>query len=398
MSEVRSVALGFWVGVGSRDEPSELQGATHFLEHLLFKGTAAHSAQEIAEAFDAVGGEANAFSAKEYTCFHGRILDRDAPMALEILSDMLRRPMLRPEDVDSERNVILEELAMHEDTPEDLVHDVFSQTVFGDHPLGREVMGTSETVGAITSEDLRRFHQERYRSSNIVVAAAGRVDHNEVIDWLSSEFGPDGPPPPERIPAPREAAERLKIVPRATEQTHIVIGGMGLSRNDPARFAWGVLDNLLGCGTSSRLFQQVREARGLAYSVFSYRNMYSETGDWAIYAGTAPVNVQRLLDVVLSELDDLVANGATKQELERAKGATEGGMVMALEDPASRMSRLGKSELVGAEILSMDEIMARVEAVSLEEVAGVAAELLAPERRVLTVLGPCAESDFSGWQ
>lgn len=397
MSEVRSVALGFWVGVGSRDEPPELQGATHFLEHLLFKGTESHGAREIAEAFDAVGGEANAFSAKEYTCFHARILDRDAPMAMELLADMLRRPVLRPEDVDSERNVILEELAMHEDTPEDLVHDVFSQTLFGDHPLGREVMGTSQTVRAITPGDLRRFHSERYRSSNIVVAAAGRVEHNDILDWVFSEFGPEGPPPPPRIPAPQVPANRLRVVHRSTEQTHVVLGGIGYARNHPARFAWGVLDNLLGCGTSSRLFQQVRESRGLAYSVFSYRNMYSETGDWAIYAGTAPSNVPRLLDVVLTELDELVAKGATKEELERAKGATEGGMVMALEDPASRMSRLGKSELVGAEILSTDDIMARVEAVTLEQVAEVANSLLAPATRVLTVLGPFSDSDFSGW-
>lgn len=389
------MALGFWVGVGSRDEPPELQGATHFLEHLLFKGTQRHSARQIAEAFDAAGGEANAFSAKEYTCFHGRILDRDAPMAMELLADMLRRPMLRPEDVDSERNVILEELAMHEDTPEDLVHDLFSQALFGDHPLGREVMGTSETVRSITREDLRRFHSERYRSSNIVVAAAGSISHSQITDWLRSEFGPEGPPPPPRIPAPRRPANKLKVVRRNTEQTHVVIGGLGFARNHPARFAWGVLDNLLGCGTSSRLFQQVREARGLAYSVFSYRNMYSEIGDWAIYAGTAPGNVHRLLEVVLTELDQLVADGATKEELERAKGATEGGMVMALEDPASRMSRLGKSELVGAEILSTDEIIARVEAVTLDEVAEVASELLAPGNRVLTVLGPFSESEFA---
>lgn len=398
MTEVRSVALGFWVGVGSRDEPSELQGATHFLEHLLFKGTEAHSAKDIAEAFDAVGGEANAFSAKEYTCFHGRILDRDAPMAMELLADMLRRPMLRPEDVESERNVILEELAMHEDTPEDLVHDLFSQALFGEHPLGREVMGTSETVRAISRDDLASFHEQRYQSSNIVVAAAGSVGHEQIIEWLTAEFGPDGPAFSPRVPAPTAAANRVTVVGRPTEQTHIVVGGLGYSRNDPARFAWGVLDNLLGCGTSSRLFQQVRESRGLAYSVFSYRNMYSETGDWAVYAGTAPANVPRLLEVVMTELDELVEKGATKEELERAKGATEGGMVMALEDPASRMSRLGKSELVGAEILSTDEIIARVEAVTLDEVARVAHELLAPERRVLTVLGPFSHSDFRGWQ
>lgn len=397
MSEVRSAALGFWVGIGSRDEPPELQGATHFLEHLIFKGTEKYSARYIAEAFDAVGGEANAFSAKEYTCFHSRVLDRDIEMSLSVLGDMLRHPMLRGDDVDSERSVILEELAMHEDTPEDLVHDVFTQAIFGDHSLGREVMGTTETVASLTRENLQDFHRASYHSPNIVIAAAGSVDHGQIVEWVNAEFGAEEGPPPARIPAKPEPATRLKVVRRPTEQAHVVLGGIGYQRDHPSRFAWGVLDNLLGCGTSSRLFQQVREKRGLAYSVFSYRNMYSEIGDWAVYAGTAPSNVPRLLEVVTEELDRLVSDGATAEELKRAKGATEGAMVMALEDPASRMSRLGKSELVGAEILSMDEIINRVDAVTLDDIAAVARDLLAPERRALTVMGPFDEGDFSEW-
>ncbi|MGH2773107.1 MAG: M16 family metallopeptidase [Actinomycetota bacterium] len=388
MAEVRSVALGFWIGVGSRDEPEELAGSCHFLEHLLFKGSKSHTGRLIAELFDSVGGEANAFSAKEYTCLYARILDKDLETAVEVLSDMVRNPLLLPLDVETERNVILEELAMHEDTPEDLVHDIFTETLFGSHPLGREVMGTAETVASITPETLRSFHEGSYHSANIVVAAAGNADHEKLVKWVDSEFGAERHRPLERSSAPDKPSSSSRVISRRTEQAHIVIGGIGYGRDDPRRFAWGVLDNLLGSGSSSRLFQEIRENRGLAYSVFSYRNTFTEIGSWAIYAGTAPRNVPELIEVIDTELDRLITDGITQEELQRAKGCTRGSTVLALEDPASRMTRIGKTELVKGEQLTIDEIIARVDAVTREDVAEVARDLLVPQRRVLSAIGP----------
>lgn len=397
MPEVLSVSLGFWVGVGSRDERSELQGSSHFLEHLLFKGTERRSAREIAETFDAVGGEANAFSTKEYTCFYSRVIGKDLSMAMDVLGDMLSRPALAPVDVESERNVILEEIALHEDTPEDLVHDLFCETVYADHPLGAEVMGTVSTVKAITPQSLKSFHSDNYHARNVVVSAAGAVDHDQVVDAIAVLFGQDGKPALVRShvdPAPRT---RLKVAHRTTEQSHLVLGGLGYSREHPSRFTWGVLDNLLGGGMSSRLFQEVRERRGLAYSIYSYRTTFSETGAWAVYAGITPNNAAEVLKVITHELDSLLADGITEKELERAKGHMRGGVVLGLEDPSSRMSRLGKSELMHGEILSVDEIVRRVDAVTIEDVSKVAQELLQPELRILTVIGPFREADFPAW-
>ncbi|MEO7803759.1 MAG: pitrilysin family protein [Actinomycetota bacterium] len=397
MPEVLSVSLGFWVGVGSRDEPTDLQGSSHFLEHLLFKGTEHRSARDIAETFDAVGGEANAFSTKEYTCFYGRVIDKDLPMAMEVLTDMLSQPSLAPSDVESERNVILEELALHEDTPEDLVHDLFCETIFADHPLGAEVMGTTSTVKAITPESLGTFHSDNYHALNVVVSAAGAVDHGQVVDAMAVLFGQDNKPALVRTHSDPTPRARLKVAPRTTEQSHLVLGGLGYAREHPSRFAWGVLDVLLGGGMSSRLFQEVRERRGLAYSIYSYRTTFSETGSWAVYAGISPNNAAEVLKVITHELDSLLTDGITERELERAKGHMRGGVVLGLEDPSSRMSRLGKSELMHGEILTIDEIVKRVDAVTTEDVSQVAQELLQPESRILTVIGPFSEDDFPDW-
>ncbi len=397
MPEMRSVSLGFWVGVGSRDESPGRQGSSHFLEHLLFKGTQMRTARDIAEAFDAVGGEANAFSAKEYTCVHGRVLDVDLPMCAEHLSDMVCAPALREEDLVSERRVILEEIAMQEDTPDDLVHDVFTEVTFGDHPLARPILGTAETVGAITSDSLGDFHQSGYRAANIVVSAAGNVDHEELVSWIEGAFSPEEARPGIREPALPSPTDRLRVVSRATEQAHLVVGGLGYSRKHPDRFAWGLLDNLLGGGMSSRLFQEIREKRGLAYSVYSYRNPFGETGLYAVYVGTMPGNVKEALDVIVEEFDRLMEAGITEVELERAKGHTRGALVLSLEDPSSRMSRLGRSELLSDEILSIDELIARVDAVTLEDVSRVTRDLFRPQSRVLTVIGPLTEDDFPDW-
>lgn len=395
MPEVRSVSIGIWVGAGSRDEPRDAQGASHLLEHLLFKGTEKRSARDIAEAFDAVGGEANAFSAKEYTCLYARVLDEDLPMAVEILADMIRNAALRPEDLESERQVVLEEIALRDDMPDDLVHDLFAESTFGDHPLAREIMGNAETVAAITPQSLGDFYGENYHASNIVVAAAGGIDHTDLLGWIEPFFSSDTGRPLVRSPSPPSPASRLRLLRRETEQAHIVLGGVGYSRHHPDRFSWGVLDTLLGGGNSSRLFQEVRERRGLAYAVYSYRNQYSDTGLWGVYAGTAPGKVNAVLDVVTDELDRLVTSGPEEVEVERAKGHTKGSLVLSLEDPASRMSRVGRSELIHGEIYSLDELVARINAVTVEDVARVARDLLASDRRVLCVIGPFTQESLS---
>lgn len=396
MPEVRSVALGYWVGTGSRDEPAPLQGSSHFLEHLLFKGTSTRTAREIAETFDACGGEANAFSEKEYTCYYGRVLDRDLPMAAEVLSDMIRDSLITPADIEAERNVILEELAMHEDTPEDLIHDLFAETVFANHPLGREVMGTVETVKGIDQGALRGFHHDNYRSRNMVVAAAGNLKHDVVVRWIGDSFGADAVPA-SRTTLDPEPSARTRVLKRHTEGAHIVLGGLGYPSRHPLRFAWGVLDTLLGGGMSSRLFQEIREIRGLAYSVFSYRNLFTETGAYGIYAGTAPGSAREVVRLIVKEMDLMLESGVTQAELDRAKGHMKGAVVLALEDPASRMTRLGKSEVVGGEILTIDEIIARVDAVTVDDVATVAKDLLQPESRILTAIGPFDEDEFGDW-
>jgi len=397
MPEVRSASIGFWIGAGSRDEPAELAGSSHFLEHLLFKGTARHTALDIAEAFDAIGGESNAFSTKEYTCVHGRVLDRDLEMATEYLSDMVGNPAILPDDVDSERKVVLEEIALRDDTPDDLIFDVFAEDVFGEHPLGRPVLGTVETVRAATPESVRTFHKGGYHPRNIVVSAAGRIDHDVVAGWISSLFGPDERTAIRRSPVEAHAARRLHVVEKDSEQVHLLLGGLGYSREHPDRFAWEVLDILLGGGMSSRLFQEIREQRGLAYSVYSYRDLYQETGMYGVYAGTMPGNATEVLKIAEGVLDDLQAGGPTEAEVERAKGHLRGSLILSLEDSANRMSRLGKSELVRGEILTVDELLARVDAVGTADVARVAGDLFRPKGRVLTVVGPVNGGDLPGW-
>ena len=394
MPNVLSASIGFWIAVGSRDEPPEIQGASHLLEHLLFKGTETRSARDIAEAFDSIGGEANAFSAKEYTCFYARILNEDLPMAFETLGDMLTNAALRGSDLESERRVVLEEIAMRDDTPDDMVHELFAETLFGDHPLSREVMGTAETVGRINTSDLKDFYKNNYQGPNLVIAAAGDVDHERLVEWTENAFTTGKGPVSHRGTSVPSPARKRSVLVKESEQAHIVLGGFGLPRHHPDRFAWGVLDDLLGGGNSSRLFQQIREERGLAYSVFSYRSLFIDTGLWGLYAGTAPSNAEEVLKLLHAELDRLVDEGVSEHELKRAKGRSRGSLVLSLEDPGSRMSRLGRSELVHGEILSVEELLARVEAVSLEDVSRIARQLLREDNRFLTVVGPASVSEL----
>jgi len=399
MPEARSVALGFWVAAGSRDEAPRIAGSSHFLEHLLFKGTSSRSARDIAEAFDAIGGDLNAFSAKEYTCYYARILEPDLPMAIEFLSDMLSNSLIAKADLDAERQVILEEINMHEDAPDDLIHDVFTEALWPGHPLGRPVLGTSETITAATREQVRRFYRKHYVPGNVVVAAAGLLDHDRILELLEAGLETGKRVAESKAPTLREPGRpprpvgSVTVRKRKTEQAHIMVGTSGLARDDPRRFAFGVANTALGGGMSSRLFQEIREKRGLVYSVYSYHSMYTECGLFSVYAGTSPGRAQEVLGLIRHELEDLEERGVSGEELERAKGHMKGSMVLSQEDTNGRMSRLGKSEIGHGEILSLDELVERIDAVTEEDVATVSREVLSGPK-ALAVIGPFAARDF----
>ena len=394
MPTLRSAAIGFWVGTGSRDEPDELAGASHFLEHLLFKGTERRTASAIAEAVESVGGDMNAFTTQEMTTFYVRVPDECLKLALEILGDIVWRPALRTEDVDAERKVILEEIRMHDDTPEDLVHDVFAEAMFPEHPIGREVVGSPETIQAMNADDIAGFHARHYHPSNVVVAAAGNLDHDHVVDLVEQAIGDGSGARPARELYDGEPAPRpLAVLERPSEQAQVVLGMRALRRDDPDRYALTVLNQALGGGMSSRLFQEVREARGLSYSVYSYRAAFEETGAFAVSAGTAPERLDELLAVIDAQLERVVADrGVTDRELEAAKGHLRGSLALSLESSASRMHRLGRSELTMGEVPSLDELVAEVDAVTPDDVARVVDRVVATDERTLAVVGPIDEA------
>jgi predicted Zn-dependent peptidase len=389
MPELRSVAVGFWAGTGSRDEPDALAGASHFLEHLLFKGTETRSAQAIAEDVEAVGGEMNAFTTKEYTAYYVRLLDESLELALDILSDVVWAPAFRPDEVDCERQVILEEIRMHEDTPDELVHSLFSEALFPGEAVGREVLGEHDAIVAMTRDEIARFHAEHYRVENLVVAAAGNLDHDRMVDAIAARCtgGPgDRPPRPEAEIRPAGA---VRVLHRPTEQAHLVLGMPSLSRSDPDRWTLSVLNHVIGGGMSSRLFQEVREKRGLAYSVYSYRSALEDTGTFAVYAGTAPERAPEVLSIIDAELDRLGAERClAPDELERAKGHFKGQMALGLESSSARMERIGRSEVTMGEIQSVDEMVAAIDAVTPDDIARVIDRVLNTGPRVLAAVGP----------
>ena len=399
----RSATLGVWVAIGSRDETPAMSGASHFLEHLLFKGTNKRSALDISAEIEAVGGETNAFTTKEYTCYYARVLDADLPLAVDVLCDAVADSVLDPADVETERGVILEEIAMHDDEPGDEVHDVFTEAVYGTHPLGRLISGSEETVSRMTRSQINGFYRRRYTPPHIVVAAAGNLDHSTVVRLVRRalagtplDSGPAAPAPPRpAAPAVRTRAARTVVRTRDTEQAHVVLGCPGIGRLDERRFAQAVLNNVLGGGMSSRLFQEIREKRGLAYSVYSYGSQYADAGVFAVYAGCAPGKVDEVLDLTRTGLAEVAANGITASELARGKGMVKGSYVLGLEDTSSRMSRLAKSELLYGDLMPVDELLSRVDAVTLDEVDALAAELLSKPMS-LAVVGPFDEAAFAG--
>jgi predicted Zn-dependent peptidase len=391
---VRSVALGIWVGVGSRDEDLAHAGATHYLEHLLFKGTSRRTALEISAEMDAAGGEMNAFTAKEYTCYYARVLDADLPLAVDILSDMVTSSLITPKDVDAERNVVLEEIAMNDDDPSDTVHEAFTAKLFGDTPLGRPILGTTESINGITREQIFEHYQARYTPEHLVVSAAGNLDHDTVVELVRQAFGPVL----ERIAdpaAPRLAGDQqdqpsgvgTTLVSRGIEQANLVLGCQALARTDKRRFALGVLNAAFGGGMSSRLFQEVREKRGLAYSVYSFAGQHADTGIWGVYVGCLPAKADEVLAICTDEIDRVIQGGLTDAELARGKGQVRGSIVLGLEDPSSRMSRLGKSELVYPRLEPVEEVLAAIDAVDHDDIRAIASEILT-KPKTLAVVGP----------
>lgn len=400
----RSATIGFWVGVGSRDEADGEHGSTHFLEHLLFKGTTKRTAMEIASAFDEVGGESNAATAKENTCYYARVLDSDLPMAIDVIADMVTSAVLDPEELEQERDVILEEIAMDSDDPADVAHEQFVEAVLGNHPLGRPIGGTPEAIREVPRESVLAHYRRYYQPGELVVTAAGGLDHDvvctlvqEALESAGWELTEGALPVARRSaePVPVQGKAGVHVIRRAVEQANILIGCPSLVATDERRFVMSVLNAVLGGGMSSRLFQEVREKRGLVYSTYSFSASYADAGYFAMYAGCSPAKTGQVIELLGAELDRLASGGITDDELRKAVGQLSGGLVMALEDSSSRMSRLGRSELVSGEFFDVDESLARIRAVTAQEVQDLAVELAAAPRTTV-VVGPFdQEADFA---
>ncbi|WP_029288892.1 pitrilysin family protein [Cellulomonas sp. HZM] len=402
MPGLRSATVGAWVGVGSRDEESGHHGSTHFLEHLLFKGTARRSAMDIAEAFDAVGGEANAATGKEHTCYYARVLDDDLPMAVDVIADMVTSARLDGDELETERGVILEELAMNDDDPSDVVHEQFAAAVLGGHPLGRPIGGTPDTIRAVPRDAVWEHYRWHYQPSTLVVSAAGGVDHDALCAQVERaladggwDLAADAAPRGRRLAVDALHAGEAGIPPvgversvrRHTEQANVIVGCTALTATDERRFTLSVLNAVLGGGMSSRLFQEIRERRGLAYSTYSFASGHSDTGYFGVYAGCTPGKIDEVVALMVAEWERLADSPITASELERSIGQLSGGLVLGMEDTGSRMSRLGKAELVHGSLLSLDESLERVRAVTAADVQELAGELASLPRSVVRV-GP----------
>jgi predicted Zn-dependent peptidase len=389
---VRSVAIGFWIGVGSRDETPAKSGITHFIEHLLFKGTRSYSAQDVAEVFDALGGELNAATSREHTVVYARVPEQHLETAIDVMSDMVFVPTFT--DLDAEREVVLEEIAMVEDSPQELVHDLVAEAVFPGHPLGRPVIGRAEVISSVSRRTIAGYHEAMYGGGNIVVAAAGSVDQERLVGLVE-----------------RAASSREKIVPRAhmrrplvkppppsvrfqrkdTEQYHVCIGAPGIARSDRRRFAVSILDAILGGSASSRLFQEIREKRGMAYSVYSFASQYSDSGQMGLYVGTREENLAACIEIAIGQIADIAAGNVKTSEITRAKENIKGRIVLSMESTSNRMSRLGKSIISDTEMLSLDRLIAEIDAVEADAVSELAAVLLAPDKLSAAGVGASEE-------
>ncbi len=390
---VRSIALGFWIGAGARDEPDAKAGITHFIEHLLFKGSQTYSAQEVAEIFDGLGGELNAATSREHTVVYARVPDHHLETAIDVMTDMVYAPLFA--ELDAEREVVLEEIAMYEDTPQELVHDLLSEAVFGSHPLGRPVIGTADVISSVTRRSIASYHRTMFGPGSIVLAAAGNVDHDRLVGLLGDAEAKlnDAPSRSRRVRSPlvKEPSPGVRFVRKDTEQYHVCVAAPGIARSDRRRFAASLLDAILGGSASSRLFQEIREKRGMAYAVYSFASQYTDTGLVGFYVGTRDDNLAECLAIANAEIADIAGGGLRAQELERAKENLKGRIVLSMEATSNRMSRLGKSLITDTELLSLDRIIAEIDGVELENVAELAELLLTPSRLSAAGIGPDEE-------
>jgi predicted Zn-dependent peptidase len=393
LEHVRSAAVGYWIGAGSRDETDAKAGVSHFIEHLLFKGSKSYSSLQIAEIFDELGGELNAATSREHTLVYARVPGHHLETALDVMSDMVFSPAF--EELDAERDVVLEEIAMYEDTPQELVHDLIAEAIFGSHALGRPVIGTAEVISSVTRKAIQGYHRAMYAPGNIVVAGAGNVDHGQLVELVAravdrrSEV--TGSKPKVRPPLVKAPKPGLRFQSKDTEQYHVCLGAPGISRSDRRRFAASILDAILGGSASSRLFQEIREKRGMAYAVYSFVSQYTDTGQVGIYVGTREDNLVEALTIAAEQIADIAAGNLPQRELQRAKENLKGRILLSMESTSTRMNRLGKSLIADSEILSLDRIVAEVDAVEAEAVCELAAVLLAPERLSAAGIGPDEE-------
>ncbi len=391
---VRSAAVGIWVNVGSRDEAPATAGASHFLEHLLFKGTTTRTALEISSSIESVGGEMNAFTSKEYTCFYARVIDTDLPMAIDVVSDLITSSIVTALDVDAERKVVLEEIAMRDDDPSDLVHDLFSDTYYGDSPVGRPILGTVNSISEMSRNTVYNYYKKKYLPQDLVVAVAGNIKHKRVVAMVEEALARDNfldglgaPVLRPNTPIKNSKQKSVGLLYKKSEQAHMFYGMEGVSRADERRFAMGVLSAALGGGMSSRLFQEIREKRGLAYSVYSYAQQFAGTGVLGFYAGCNPTKAIEVIEIIRDVLSDVADNGMTHEEIERAKGAVRGSLVLSQEDSGSRMSRIGKNEIVYGQVMDFDDILKAISRVSASDIREIASEFLV-KTPTLALVGP----------
>ena len=391
---VRSAAIGIWVNVGSRDETPAVAGASHFLEHLLFKGTTRRTALEISATIEAVGGEMNAFTSKEYTCFYARVIDTDLPMAIDVVSDLITSSIVSALDVDAERKVVLEEIAMRDDDPSDLVHDLYAETYYGDTHLGRPILGTIKSIKEMSRSSVFNYYKKKYLPQDLVVAVAGNIKHKRVVAMVEEALSRDNflnvkgaPQIRPNTPVKTKPMQSVGLLTRKTEQAHMFYGMEGVARSDERRFAMGVLSSALGGGMSSRLFQEIREKRGLAYSVYAYAQQFAGSGQIGFYAGCNPTKAIEVVEIIREVLADVAENGMSHEEIERAKGAVRGSLVLSQEDSASRMSRIGKNEIVYGQVMGFDDILKAIARVNPSDVREIASEYLT-KSPTLALVGP----------
>jgi predicted Zn-dependent peptidase len=398
VSSVRSAAIGIWVNVGSRDETRGVAGASHFLEHLLFKGTTRRTALEISSSIESVGGEMNAFTSKEYTCFYARVIDTDLPMAIDVISDLITSSVITALDVDAERKVVLEEIAMRDDDPSDLVHDLYAETYYGDTQLGRPILGTIESMNSMSRKSVFNFYKKRYLPQDLVVAVAGNIKHKKVVEMVETALSVNGfldvtgaPVIRPNTPAKKTIQKSVGLISRTTEQAHMFYGMEGVARHDDRRFAMGILASALGGGMSSRLFQEIREKRGLAYSVYAYAQQFAGSGQIGFYAGCRPDKALDVLGIIREVLSDVADNGMSHEEIERAKGSVRGSLVLSQEDSGSRMSRIGKNEIVYGHVMSFDGVLEAVSKVNESDIREIASAFLT-KTPTLALVGPFKSS------